>query len=155
MPDHNKLRVWQQSQDVVVRIADALSPMISKRMPGLRNQLLRSAASIAATIAEGASQPTAAQYARYLGIAMGSASETESHLMLAIRLDVVRGDGEALVREVRSIRKMLYRLREAVVRGQTARPASPATGAAPRDPSPRDPSPRDPSPTAGSHKPIA
>ena len=150
MPDHNKLRVWQQSQDVVVRIADALSPTISKRMPGLRNQLLRSAASIAATIAEGASQPTAAQYARYLGIAMGSASETESHLMLAIRLDVVRGDGEALVREVRSLRKMLYRLREVVVRGQPARPASPATGATPRDPSPRVPSP-----TAGSHKPIA
>lgn len=117
MPDHNKLRVWQQSQEIVVRIADALLPTISRRMPGLRNQLLRSAASIAAIIAEGASQPTPAQYARYLGMAMGSASETESHLMLAIRLGVVRGDGEALVREVQTIRKMLYRLREAVVRG--------------------------------------
>ena len=114
MPDHSKLRVWRKSLDVTVCIADALSPAISKRMPGLRNQLLRSAASIAANIAEGASQTTQTQYARYLGIAIGSASETESHLVLAIRLDVVRGNTEQLVGDVQSIRKMLFRLRQRV-----------------------------------------
>ncbi|MCC6241698.1 MAG: four helix bundle protein [Gemmatimonadaceae bacterium] len=116
MADHRKLRVWQQAQDFVVHLADALLPSITARLPGLRNQLLRAAASIPAAIAEGAAQQSMAQYARYLSIALGSASETESHLTLAVRLHVVR-DGDERLMELEHIRKMLYRLREAVVRG--------------------------------------
>ena len=114
MPDHTKLRVWHKSMDVTVRMANSLSPIISRRMPGLRSQLLRATSSIAANISEGASQATAAQYARFLGIAIGSASETESHLVLAIRLNVVLGNTQTLVKEIQTIRKMLFRLRQRV-----------------------------------------
>ncbi|MBP6772831.1 MAG: four helix bundle protein [Gemmatimonadaceae bacterium] len=114
MPDHTKIRAWQRAQTLTVSIADSLSPAISRRMPGLRRQILKASASIAANIAEGAAQKSPAQYSRYLDIAIGSASETESHLDLAVRLDVVAGDGDALLREIQIIRRMTFRLRERV-----------------------------------------
>ena len=128
MPDHTKLRVWHKSIDVTVRMADSLSPTISRRMPGLRSQLLRATGSIAANIAEGAAQATAVQYARFLGIAIGSASEKESHLVLAIRLDVVRGNTEALVKEIQTIRKMLFRLRQRVEDSSSGNPPALPSG---------------------------
>ena len=111
MPDYRKLRVYWDAQELVVRIAESLKPSISQRMPGLRRQLLRSAASIASNIAEGAAQRTPLQYARFLSIAIGSA---KSHLSLAARLDVVRGDAERLQRDVERIRRMTFRLRDRV-----------------------------------------
>ena len=130
MPDHTKLRVWHKSMDVTVRMANSLSPIISRRMPGVRSQLLRATSSIAANISEGASQATTAQYARFLGIAIGSASETESHLVLAIRLDVVLGNTQALVKEIQTIRKMLFRLRQRVEDSSSGDPPAPPTGSA-------------------------
>lgn len=115
MSNHTQLRVWQQAQELVVDLADAILPSASRRMPGLRNQLLRAAASISAAIAEGASQSTPANYARYLSMAIGSASETESHLTLAIKLGVVRANGAELLATTIRIRKMLFRLRDAVL----------------------------------------
>lgn len=42
----------------------------------------RASASVAASIAEGSGQVTAAQFARYLTIALGSARELDYHLLL-------------------------------------------------------------------------
>ena len=45
--------------------------------------------SIAANIAEGSGQVTAAQFARYLTIALGSARELDYHLLLAHDLKLI------------------------------------------------------------------
>jgi four helix bundle protein len=49
----------------------------------LRDQLTRSAASIAANIAEGFPQGTDRAFARYLSVAAGSAEEARAHLTVA------------------------------------------------------------------------
>ncbi|MBL0940108.1 MAG: four helix bundle protein [Gemmatimonadaceae bacterium] len=45
-------------------------------------QLRRSSASISANIAEGCSQPSQDQFARFLSIAIGSTTESHNHLLL-------------------------------------------------------------------------
>ena len=52
----------------------------------------RSSASITANIAEGCGRGTAAELARFLGIAMGSTSELEYHLLLSNDLKILEAD---------------------------------------------------------------
>ena len=85
-------------------------------MVSLRSQLTRSTASIAANIAEGANSAGPRDFARYLQMAIGSSSETESHLDLAFRLALVpAGVVMPLIDEVVVIRKMLIVLRRRVL----------------------------------------
>lgn len=51
--------------------------------PGLRGQIRGCSVSIAANIAEGAGSGSWPQYARFLGIAVGSVCETQSRLSFA------------------------------------------------------------------------
>lgn len=84
----------------------------------LRSQVTRSAASIAANIAEGANSGGPRDFARYLQMAIGSASETESHLDLAVRLALVPAAVVMpLIDEAVAIRKMLIVLRRRVLEG--------------------------------------
>ena len=48
-----------------------------------RNQLLRAVGSIPANISEGCGKRSDPEFARYLDIALGSAKETENHLLFA------------------------------------------------------------------------
>jgi len=72
------------------------------------SQVKRSASSIAANIAEGCGRCGDAELARYLQIAMGSASELEYHLLLAHDLKIINTPNyEALSEKVVEIKKML------------------------------------------------
>ena len=94
MYDHEKLEIWRRS----VALLDAmLKAMRAPRrgqtvVPGLRTQLLRACASIHANIAEGGGQVTAAQSARFMDIAIGSTSETQSHLVVASLTGLIAPD---------------------------------------------------------------
>ena len=52
-------------------------------MFGLTNQVRRSASSIPANIAEGCGRNSQMEFAHFLNIAMGSANESEYHLILS------------------------------------------------------------------------
>ena len=56
---------------------------------GFRDQLRRSAVSIAATIAEGKERATISESIRYLYIAKGSSGEFKTHLMIAQRIGYI------------------------------------------------------------------
>jgi four helix bundle protein len=65
---------------------------------GLRSQLLRAAASIAANIPEGAGQQSQARFARFLEIAISSTHELDNHIELAQSLEMIdsrQADGAA------------------------------------------------------------
>ncbi len=75
---------------------------------GLTSQIRRSCASILANIAEGCGRSGDAELARFLRIAMGSASELEYHLLLAHDLNLLDdADYERLTREVIEVKRML------------------------------------------------
>ena len=90
---------------------------LAKRFPKdetyrLTAQITRAAASVPANIAEGHARSTARDFAHFISVAKGSLMETETFLMLALRLGYLEPDmaGPALAL-VTEISKMLTSLR--------------------------------------------
>ena len=83
MKDFRKLDVWQKSHQVTLAVYTATTDFPKDELYGLTSQTRRAAASIPANIAEGCGRSGDAELARFLQIAMGSASELEYHLLLA------------------------------------------------------------------------
>lgn len=75
---------------------------------GLTSQIRRSCYSIPANIAEGCGKDGDADFARYLQIARGSASELEYHLLLAKDLGFLDVDEhQQLSKEANELKQML------------------------------------------------
>lgn len=83
---HRDLIVWSKAMDMVVDVYRHCKKLPASETYGLRSQLTRAAASVPANIAEGNGRGSAKEYARFLSIAKGSLMETETYLMIAIRL---------------------------------------------------------------------
>jgi four helix bundle protein len=80
-------------------------------MYGLTSQLRRAASSIPANIAEGCGRSSERDFARFLQIAAGSASELEYHLLLAHELRLLpTASYGSLHNEVNEVKRMLNSL---------------------------------------------
>ncbi len=75
MRDFKKLKVWQRSHQLALDVYKSTNDFPNSELYGLINQMRRSAVSIPSNIAEGCGKAGKAEFARYLRIAMGSASE--------------------------------------------------------------------------------
>jgi four helix bundle protein len=109
---HRDLTVWQKSMDLVVEVYRLSSRFPREETYRLTAQITRAAASVPANIAEGHARATARDYGHFLSIAKGSLMETETFLMLAVRLGYL--DDEAappVLALVTEISKMLTSLR--------------------------------------------
>jgi four helix bundle protein len=69
--------------------------MPSKEEYRLISQLLRAAASVPANLAEGHARGTRKDYAYFVSIARGSLAETETFLLLAVKVGVVHSEHAA------------------------------------------------------------
>lgn len=83
MRDFHELKVWQKAHEVTLDVYRATKVFPREEQFGLSAQLRRSCESVAANIAEGCGRSGDGEFARFLTIAMGSASETEYHLLVA------------------------------------------------------------------------
>jgi len=83
---HRDLTVWQKAMDLAVQTYRLTSKFPSNETYRLVSQATRAAASVPANIAEGYARATKRDYANFLAIAKGSLMETETFMMLAIRL---------------------------------------------------------------------
>ena len=83
MKDFKELNVWQKSHELTLKVYQSTRAFPKEELYGLTSQMRRSSASIPANIAEGCGRKGDAELARFLQIAMGSASELEYHLLLA------------------------------------------------------------------------
>ena len=83
MGDFRNLRVWKKARKLSVATAEAVEQVRGGDSASiLRRQLLRSTFSIQSNIAEGSSKRSDKEFARYLCIALGSASESANHVIL-------------------------------------------------------------------------
>ena len=78
---------------------------------GLTNQMRRASASIGTNLAEGCCRASDADFARFVQIALGSASELEYQMLLARDLNLIAdSDYESLTTAVERTKKMLTAL---------------------------------------------
>ena len=83
MQSFKNLEVWQLAHHLRVRVYDLVTAFPREELYGLRSQVTRAAGAIAANIAEGCGRNGDKEFARFLDIAMGSATELECHLLCA------------------------------------------------------------------------
>jgi four helix bundle protein len=83
MKNFRDLNVWEKSHGLALQVYRATADFPAKEVYGLTSQIRRAAASIPGNIAEGCGRNGDAELARFLQIAVGSASELEYHLLLA------------------------------------------------------------------------
>ncbi len=109
--DFKKLLVWQKAHALALEIHRAATGIRGGEYLSLRSQLIRAAVSIPANIVEGRSQESRKEFARYLRIAVNSASELEYHLITARDIGVLKEeDSLALLGKLIEVRKMLHGL---------------------------------------------
>jgi four helix bundle protein len=108
MRDFRTLKVWEAAHGLTLAVYQATARFPKAEVYGLSSQLKRSAASVPANIAEGCGRDGDPEFARFLEVAMGSASELEYHLLLAHDLKLLTdADHEALSGRVIQVKRML------------------------------------------------
>jgi four helix bundle protein len=86
---HRDLIVWQKAMDLAVEIYRLAAKLPRSETYRLVSQITRAAASVPANIAEGHARATRRDFANVVAIAKGSLMETETFLILAVRLSYV------------------------------------------------------------------
>ena len=116
MPNNpNNLVVLARARAFAVdlhRAVERRERLIGRASPGLRNQMLRASLSIALNVGEGAGKDTRAEFAPFVGHAIGSANAVEQQMLLAQALALFDAEIDPLLDECREIRMMLYGLRK-------------------------------------------
>ena len=111
MRDFRKLKVWEKSHALALAVYTVTTAFPKDELYGVTSQIRRASTSIPANIAEGCGRNGSAELARYLHIAMGSASELEYFLLLARDLRFLEDTGyQSLARDVIEVKQMLTSL---------------------------------------------
>jgi four helix bundle protein len=111
MSDYKKLQVWRKAHALALDAHRAATRMRGSQYAPLRSQIMRAAFSIPANIVEGREQKTEAGFARFLRIALGSASELEYHLTAAREIEAMsKGEFLSLSSQLVEVRMMLHGL---------------------------------------------
>jgi four helix bundle protein len=106
--DFRNLKVWEKAHALTLDIYKASKSFPRDEMYGLTSQLRRASVSIGANIAEGTCRRGDVDFARFLQIAVGSASEVEYHLLLARDLNLLAlADYQRLSEEAVEVKRML------------------------------------------------
>ena len=113
MADYRTLDAWTRAYEVTLTVYRATKAYPRTETFGLVAQTRRAATSVPANLAEGAGRGSNRDYARFVGIAIGSANELEFELRLAKDLGYLTPDDwRWFESELALIRSMLTRLRQ-------------------------------------------
>ncbi len=111
MRDFKALNVWRKAHQLTLAVYKAAAGFSKEEMYGLTSQIRRAASSVPTNIAEGCGRGTTPDFARFLHIALGSASELEYHLILTHDLGLLPDEAyQHLTDETIQVKKMLAAL---------------------------------------------
>ena len=85
---YRDLKVWQEGMNLVETCYRVTKTFPKEETYGMTSQIRRAAVSIPANIAEGYGRKSRGEYIQFLYIAQGSLKELETHLLLAIRVEL-------------------------------------------------------------------
>ena len=108
MRNFRELKVWEKGHRLTLAVYESTAKFPRDELYGLTSQIRRSCSSIPANVAEGCGRVGDTELARFLGIALGSASELEYHLLLAHDLNLLETtEYKELTGEVTEVKRML------------------------------------------------
>lgn len=98
----------EKSIDLVEQIYKFTKQFPKEELYGITNQMRRCAVSIPANIAEGSGRKNKAEFIQFLHIALGSASELETHLIISQRLGFLSSNSyDEIMNALNEIIKMI------------------------------------------------
>lgn len=105
------LDVWQKSMKLTSAIYRVTKSFPQNEVYGLCSQMQRAVTSIPSNIAEGSGRMTDKELSHFLNIALGSAYELETELLIAFEaLYISEEQCSLLQQQIVEIQKMLYAL---------------------------------------------
>jgi four helix bundle protein len=109
MTGYQNLDVWKKSIDLVTDVYRLVGMLPKEEMYALADQIRRSAVSIPSNIAEGSSRNSPKEFIQFLYIALGSACELETQLLIAKNVGYLENIDQ-IESELTSVKKMLNAL---------------------------------------------
>lgn len=106
--DYSDLDIWQDGIRFVTAVYQATKQFPSDERFGLTSQIQRAAVSIPSNIAEGYAQRSDPTLARFLRIAIGSAAEVDTQLLIAQQLQYIS------LEQMRDLREQVQSLRRRI-----------------------------------------
>jgi four helix bundle protein len=119
---YRDLAVWQAAMDLAEHCYAITKTFPKDELYGMSSQIRRSAASVAANVAEGHGRESTGSFVQSLRIAQGSLKELETHLLLAIRVGLTQsGYAEPIVGKADEVGRMLRSLIRSLQRRMESR----------------------------------
>lgn len=108
MKDFRNLVVWEKAHVLALKVYAVTKSFPKEEQYGITAQIRRAAVSIPTNIAEGCCRKGSLDFARFLQISVGSASEVEYLLLLAYDLKMLScTEQKNLIMDVQEIKRML------------------------------------------------
>ncbi len=114
MKDYKDLEAWKLAMELVESVYHLSIRLPKREMFGLGDQLRRAVVSIPSNIAEGQRRNSINDFVRFINVALGSASEVETQLIIVEKVYKIRVIEEK--KKVETLIKMLFKLRSGLKR---------------------------------------
>lgn len=115
MRNYRDLQVWSKAYALALELYKISRTFPKDELYGLTSQLRRAAISIGANLAEGCGRRGNSEMARFVKIALGSASELDHHLLMSRDLGFMKSeDYQRCAKELTFVRKMLSALLDTI-----------------------------------------
>ncbi len=111
MRNYRDLQTWNKAHALTLELYKMSRRFPREEIYGLTSQLRRAASSIGANLAEGCGRQSNSEFARFVKISMGSASELDYHLLLSQDLGFLEPEAyQRMSKHLTEVRKMLAAL---------------------------------------------
>ncbi|MGD9837368.1 MAG: four helix bundle protein [Afipia sp.] len=116
---YRDLKVWQKAMAVAEQVYRLTVRFPRDEVYGMTSQIRRAAVSVAANVAEGHGREHSGSFVQFLRVAQGSLKELETHLLLALRVDLAPpAEVEPILVQCEELGKMLRSLIRSIQRKQ-------------------------------------
>lgn len=115
MRNYKNLSVWQKGIKISLTIYKLTKSFSKEELFGLTSQMRRSGVSIASNIAEGAGRGSNKEFSRFIDIALGSAAELDTQVIISHELEYLNNEYFIqITKKIEEIQKMLSGLKNKI-----------------------------------------